>query len=108
MRGYALSGLNILRGPQIVEEGCCFEDFRDGDALPVYHRLRDSGRQAPEGLIYIASWVTPDLTRCYQVIECSDRALLDAWISRWTDLVRFDVVPVITSSEAATTIASCL
>ncbi len=81
------------------------EDFREGDAVPVYRRLRDSGRQAPEGLIYVASWVTPDLTGCYQVVACNDRALLDDWISRWTDLVRFDVIPVVTSSEAAATVA---
>ena len=81
------------------------EDFRDGDAIPIYRRLRESGRQAPDGLDYVASWVSRDLTRCYQVMECDDRALLDEWISRWADLVHFDVVPVITSSDAADTIA---
>jgi hypothetical protein len=40
-----------------------------------------------------------------KVMECDDRAILDEWISRWTELVRFDVVPIITSSEAATTMA---
>ena len=81
------------------------EDFRGGDAAPVYRRLRDSGRQVPEGLTYVASWVTTDLTSCYQVMECDDRALLDEWMSRWADLVRFEVVPVITSAEAAAAIA---
>ena len=81
------------------------EDFRDGDAVPVYRRFRDSGRLAPGGLTYVASWVTPDLTRCYQVMECDDRALLDEWMSHWADLVRFEVIPVITSAEAAATIA---
>ncbi len=74
------------------------EHFRD--AVPVYRRFRDSGRLMPEGVSYVASWVTQDLTRCYQVMECSDRALLDDWMSHWRDLVRFEVVPVITSSEA--------
>jgi len=81
------------------------EDFRGGGAAPVYRRLRDSGRQVPEGVTYVASWVTTDLTRCYQVMECDDRALLDEWMSRWADLVRFEVVPVITSAEAAAAIA---
>ncbi|MFQ5424461.1 MAG: DUF3303 domain-containing protein [Phycisphaerae bacterium] len=81
------------------------EEFRDGDAVPVYRRFRDQGRLAPEGLTYIASWVTPDLTRCYQVMDCDDRALLDEWMSRWSNLVRFDVVPIITSSEAASAVA---
>ena len=30
------------------------EDFRDGDAAPVYRRLREQGRQVPEGLTYRA------------------------------------------------------
>lgn len=76
------------------------ERFRNGDPLPVYRRFRDHGRLAPEGLRYVDNWVTEDLTVCYQVMECSDRALLDEWIARWEDLVAFDVVTVITSAEA--------
>lgn len=77
------------------------EHFRNGDPAPVYHRFRAQGRLAPPGLTYVASWVTEDLTRCYQVMETTDRALLDEWISQWQDLVEFEVLPVITSAEAA-------
>lgn len=77
------------------------EHFRNGDAVPVYRRFRERGRLAPEGLNYINSWVTPDLTTCYQVMECDDRALLDEWLANWADIVEFDVHPVITSPEAA-------
>lgn len=77
------------------------ERFRGGDAVPVYRRFRERGRLAPEGLNYVNSWVTADLDRCYQVMECAQRALLDAWIAQWADLVDFEVVPVITSAEAA-------
>ena len=77
------------------------EHFRGGDAAPVYARFRERGRLAPEGLTYVASWVTADFEHCYQVMECADRALLDEWIARWSDLVEFEVVPVVTSAEAA-------
>ena len=77
------------------------EHFRGGDARPVYSRFRERGRLAPEGLTYVASWVTEDLASCYQVMECVDRALLDEWISACSDLVEFEVIPVITSREAA-------
>ena len=82
------------------------EDFRDGDAAPVYRRLRDSGRMMPEGLTYVSSWITSDLKRCYQVMECEDRALLDEWMSSWEDLMRFEVVSVITSAEAVAAFSS--
>jgi len=74
------------------------EEFRDTGA--VYRRLREEGRQEPPGLSYVASWVTPDMTRAYQVMETSDRALLEEWMSTWEDLIDFEVVPVITSAEA--------
>jgi hypothetical protein len=45
--------------------------------------------------------VTDDLAHCYQVMECDDRRLLDEWISAWSDLVDFEVRPVVTSAEAA-------
>jgi hypothetical protein len=80
------------------------EHYRDGDPVPVYRRFRDKGRLAPPGLTYVNSWVTSDLTRCYQVMECADRALLDSWMARWSDLVRFEVIPVVTSAEAAASV----
>lgn len=77
------------------------EHFRGGNAVPVYARFRAKGRLAPAGLEYVTSWVTDDLQHCYQVMACADRALLDEWIANWSDLVAFDVVPVISSAEAA-------
>ena len=65
------------------------ENFRGGDPVPVYRRFRDRGRLAPEGLRYVSSWVTQDLTRCYQVMECEDRALLDRWMANWRDVTDF-------------------
>jgi hypothetical protein len=77
------------------------ERFKGGDPVPVYRRFRERGRLAPEGLNYVNSWVTPDLTTCYQVMETDDRALLDQWLANWRDIVDFEVHPVITSPEAA-------
>jgi hypothetical protein len=33
-------------------------------------------------------------------MECEDRALLEQWIAAWSDLVEFEVIPVLTSAEA--------
>lgn len=77
------------------------EHFRDGDPRPVYARFRELGRQLPDGVEYVASWVTDDLTRCYQVMEYDRRDALDTWMSRWDDLTDFEVIDVITSDEAS-------
>lgn len=77
------------------------EHFRGGQPQAVYARFRERGRLAPPGLRYVASWVSAAGDRCFQVMECEDRALLDAWMAAWADLVVFDVIPVISSEEAA-------
>lgn len=84
------------------------ENFRDGDPVPVYRRFRDNGRLAPDGLKYVASWVTEDLRRCFQIMECDDPSLLKQWMARWEDLTEFEVIPVVTSANAADAVASRL
>ncbi|HEX2203982.1 MAG TPA: DUF3303 family protein [Longimicrobium sp.] len=77
------------------------ETFRGGDPRPVYARFAERGRLAPAGLEYVASWVTADLRRCFQVMECDDPALLEQWMASWRDIVDFEVLPVVTSAEAS-------
>jgi hypothetical protein len=48
------------------------------------------------------------LVRCFQIMECDDRALLDAWMANWNDLVDFEVVPVVTSAQARAAIEPLL
>jgi hypothetical protein len=77
------------------------ERFKNGNPVPVYRRFRERGRLAPEGLTYVSSWVTTDLATCYQLMETSRRELLDQWLAAWSDLVDFEVYPVLSSAEAA-------
>jgi hypothetical protein len=81
------------------------ERFKGGDPVPVYRRFRDRGRLAPEGLCYISSWVDERLERCFQLMETDNPQLLQAWIAQWDDIVEFEVVPVMTSAEAASRVA---
>jgi hypothetical protein len=81
------------------------ETFKHRDPLPVYRRFRDRGRLAPEGLRYVSSWVDENLERCYQVMETADRTLLDRWIANWSDIVDFEICPIISSEEAAERVA---
>ena len=75
------------------------ERFRDPAA--VYRRFREQGRLAPDGLRYVSSWVTDDVTRCFQMMECADEAMLQEWMRNWEDLVEFEVIRVVSSEEAA-------
>jgi hypothetical protein len=77
------------------------ERFRDGAA--VYQRFREKGRMLPDGLKYVDSWVELTGDRCFQVMECDDVGLFEAWVGHWNDLVEFEIVPVRTSNEAVAT-----
>jgi hypothetical protein len=81
------------------------EHFKNGDAAPVYRRFRERGRQAPEGLSYVSSWVDAEMKRCFQLMETDDGELLEQWMAHWSDIVDFEVYPVITSAEAVERIA---
>jgi hypothetical protein len=76
------------------------EHFKNKDAVAVYRRFRDRGRLAPEGLTYVSSWVDEKMERCFQIMETEDRALLEQWMANWSDIVEFEVYPVMTSKEA--------
>jgi Protein of unknown function (DUF3303) len=77
------------------------ETFRDQNAKAVYRRFRGEGRLMPEGLGFVASWVTADLDRCFQIVETDDLTLLQRWAAEWSDLVAFEILPVVTGKQTA-------
>ena len=84
------------------------ETFRNQDAKSIYRRLRDKGRQMPEGLTFVNSWVEADLGRCFQLMECNDIILLQRWAAQWTDLMEFEIVPVVQGKDTAAALAEQL
>lgn len=85
------------------------ERFRDDDMLPVYKKVRDGGRQLPEGLRYVDSWVEPGFGRCFQLMECDDLRLLQEWVLRWRGLgATFEIVPVVPSKDTREVVAPLL
>ncbi len=84
------------------------ERFRDRDARAVYRRLRDQGRQLPEGLTYMGSWIEASFDRCFQLVECDDARLLQEWALAWQGVIEFEFVPVVPSRETQDLIAPLL
>jgi hypothetical protein len=79
------------------------EKFKNGDARAIYGRIREQGRMLPDGLKYVDSWVEANLQRCFQLMECEDSRLLQEWVSRWQDLVDFEIVPIVPSKQTTET-----
>ena len=85
------------------------ERFQNNDMLPIYQRVRDEGRMLPEGLKYIDSWIEPNFSRFFQLMECDDLPLLQKWILKWRGSgVSFEIVPVVSSEETQKVITPLL
>ena len=77
------------------------ERFRDQNAKAVYRRFQEKGRMAPDGLTYVGSWIEANFDRCFQLMECDDIRLLQEWVTNWSDLADFEIVPVVPSKETS-------
>src|ERR1700722_20458396 len=75
------------------------ERFKDGNVRLIGERFKQSGRMLPDGLVYHASWVDSAGARCFPGVGGPHPELLGLWASRWRDLVDFEIVPVLTSSD---------
>jgi Protein of unknown function (DUF3303) len=100
------AGLHNQVHSQTPEEGesvhyMVIETYKKGPG-PVYAQAAESGRMLPPGLAYLDSWVDArSLDRCFQLMETEDPTRFDEWIGNWSDLVEFEIVPVIASADAA-------
>lgn len=83
------------------------EKFRNQDGKAVYRKLR-SGRGLPDGLKFVASYVSADLGRCFQLMEADDVTLFQRWIADWQELVEFEVVPVVEGKTTRAALESLL
>lgn len=75
------------------------ERFKGRNLQLVGERFRQSGRMLPEGVAYHASWMDAAGSCCFQIMEAESPELLDSWVSRWSDLADFEIVPVLTSAK---------
>jgi hypothetical protein len=77
------------------------ETFKDQDAKAVYERLREKGRSMPDGLNFLQSWVSADVSRCFQLMETNDITTFQRWIAEWQDVMGFEVIPVVEGKVTA-------
>ena len=76
------------------------EKFHEGKVKALYQRFEEKGRMLPDGVKYIDSWISEDVTVCYQLMESDTQEKLQQWTDHWKDLVDFEIIPVISSAEA--------
>ncbi|MEM7372288.1 MAG: DUF3303 family protein [Bacteroidota bacterium] len=77
------------------------EKYKPGKSREIYARFAANGRMLPGGVEFVDSWIEENLQTCYQIMKSESEAKIEEWISHWKDLVDFEVIPVISSEEAA-------
>jgi hypothetical protein len=75
------------------------ETFKNPDLVAVRERFQSEGRLMPAGLTYISSWMTPDGSKCFQLMDSPSQELLEIWFRRWSDLVFFQAITVENSAD---------
>jgi len=85
------------------------ETFERDDMLPIYQRIEERGRQLPEGLNFVNSWIEPTFARCFQLMETDEAAKLQEWVLSWRGTgARFEIVPVVPSADTRKVVAPFL
>ncbi len=85
------------------------ERFEGNDMVSIYKRLEEKGRQLPEGLAYVDSWIEANFSCCFQLMECADARLLQEWVLGWRGTgATFEIVPVVPSRETRAVVAPFL
>ncbi len=77
------------------------ENYKPGKTEEIYNRFKEKGRMIPEGVEFVDSWIEENLQKCYQVMRSESESGIYEWIDNWKDLVDFEVIPVMDSSQAS-------
>ena len=77
------------------------ERFRGTSVSEAYWRFKEHGRLAPAELKTLGSWVTADLSRCFQIVETEDPSCIQRWVANWVDLIEFEIFPATDGSVVA-------
>ena len=60
----------------------------------------------PEGLKYVDSWIEPNFSRCFQLMECDDLRLFQQWVFEWRGFgTTIEVIPVVSSKATQAVVA---
>lgn len=70
------------------------EKFREGLMDENYRVYNEKGRQFPEGLHYLNSWVNKEKNICFQLMESNEESLFYEWFKKWEKYVDFELIPL--------------
>lgn len=65
----------------------------------VHERFKQTGAPPPDAVSMIGRWHAAGGNRGFLVAEASNASVVAAWLQEWTELIDFEVTPVLTDGE---------
>lgn len=65
----------------------------------VHRRFKDTGGVPPPEVTMVGRWHSAEGNRGFLIAESDDANGIARWLNEWTDLVSFEVTPVLTDEQ---------
>lgn len=73
--------------------------YATGDRDAVHRRFKETGGAPPPGVEMIGRWHGAEGNCGFFLAETDDVGALARWLQDWTDLLSFEVTPVLTDAQ---------
>ena len=74
-------------------------EFGPGERDDAQSRFKNTGGLPPDGVEMLGRWHAAGGLHGFIIAECSDAEAIGHWVQAWTDLLAFDVTPVINDEQ---------
>lgn len=74
-------------------------EYRPSDRDVVHDRFKETGAPPPSGVRMLGRWHSTEGNRGFLVAETDDAGAVATWLHDWTDLLSFEVTPVLTDEQ---------
>jgi len=79
--------------------------FRPEQRDNVIERFRETGGPPPEGVNMLARWHDVASGRGFAISETDDPVAIAKWCREWSDLMTFEIIPVVNDEQLVTVLA---
>lgn len=79
--------------------------FAPEQTKAVVERFGETGALPPEGVTMLARWFDVAGGRGFAISETDDPVAIVRWCREWTDLMSFEVIPVINDEQLVSALA---
>lgn len=74
-------------------------EFVPQERNQAQHRFKETGAPPPEGVTMLGRWHSAAGCKGFMIAESTDAVAISKWTQEWTDLISFEITPVLTDEE---------